>query len=140
MALKRKFDSLTPLVVKWRYLPRNLRAKAVKLLMAVGALVATASQKRAPVLTGALENSHKVVVTRRESTRVTVEVQVGGGAVDGYIELMHEGTYGLGPRSRAKQAADPSVVIGPKFLERGLASVEDVAVKEILDKLFGEIS
>jgi len=140
MPLKRTFDSLTPAIEKWRQFPAKWQSKAVKLLLAVGTLVAAESKRRAPILKGNIEMSHRVLLTRRQTNAISVSVEVGDDSTAKYLDFIHEGSYNLGPLSQKKQAADPSVKVGSKFLERGLDAVEDDIVEKIADELFGEIS
>lgn len=140
MALKRTFDSLTPMARKWRMFPGRWKARAGRLMLAIGAYVAVESKKRAPILTGDLEAAHRVVMTRNDASNVRVEIQVGDDKTADYLQFIHESSYGLGPLSRKKQAANPKVRVGSKFLERAMNETEDEIVKQIADELFGEVS
>lgn len=116
-------------------------------MKAAGKLVAKESARRAPVMDGNLEQSHRSKVIRNNADQIKVEVSIGGMVngvnVDAYVMEMHEshGTrYKPGKGTLAKQAADPSVRVGRKFLERALADTEDEILELLEDTLFGEIS
>lgn len=139
MGLKRSFDNLTPAVERWKRFPISWSFKAPKLMLAIGALLSKESQRRAPILKGDLEASHRVILTRRQLDSMSVTVQVGDAKTEKYIDFIHESSYNLGPLSQRKAAADTSVVVGPKFLERALDEIEEEALKRIGDELFGTI-
>lgn len=90
---------------------------------------------QAPVDIGALEKSIKMDSFRDENSSsgrkafivyVDLDEPADDGKVVGdYAEMMHEGEYDLGPRSEAKQSANPGVIVGPKFLERAIDELED---------------
>lgn len=139
MPLRRKFDSLTPAIEKWRRFPARFQQKAVKLVLAIGAVIAKESQRRAPILKGNVVASHRVMLTRRETNAVSVTVEAGDDSTP-YIDWLHEDPkYKLGPLSQAKQNADRSVTVGRKFLDRAVNELEDDIVKRIGDELFGEL-
>lgn len=64
--------------------------------------------------------------------------------VGDYAYVMHEhlapfGTYNLGKRSRAKQAANPGVMVGGKYLERAVAEIEQGLVNRLIEAVSDEI-
>lgn len=84
-----------------------------------------------------LEKSHRVVeypgVNRRIEARVEVGGMVGTVNVDLYARWIHDGSYELGPASRAK---GPQV--GPKYLERALEKHKadlDIILDELVEGL-----
>jgi hypothetical protein len=121
-----------------------MSGKMQSLMAAAGAMVAKRSAERAPFLHGNLEAAHEARFTRRNRDQITVEVSVGGSTggvnVDDYVLEMHEGEYNLGPNSQIKQAANPRVRIGRKFLERAVEASEDEIVESIEKFLLGEIT
>lgn len=150
MPLRRRIDTVTPLASKWRRASSIIKGKVAQVMKAAGKLVAKESARRAPVLRGNLEASHRSKIIRNNADQIKIEVSVGGMVggvnVDAYVTEMHEHLGGpkypggLGPESRKKQAADPSVRVGRKFLERALADTEDEILELLEDTLFGEIS
>lgn len=73
-----------------------------------------------PVDTHDLESSIEARKTYEDNTRrLQIEIVAGEG-LEEYALKIHEGVYNLGPKSRAKQEADPSHIVGPKFLERAV--------------------
>jgi len=144
MPLRRTFDSLTPLIARWRRSGGIMSDKMQRVMAAAGALVTKRSEERAPFLKGNLEAAHSARFTRRNRSQITVEVSVGGTVngvnVDNYVMEMHEGDYNLGPNSRIKQAANPRVRIGRKFLERAVEASEDEIVESIEKLILGEIT
>lgn len=139
MALRRTFDSLTPAAQQWAMFPQRWGRKAAKMMLGIGAYIAEESRKRAPVLKGNIEASHKVIMKRRDSQVISVAVEVGDDSTADYLDFIHESTYNLGPLSQKKQAANGDVIVGRKFLERAVNEAEEDIVKQIADELFGEI-
>lgn len=93
-----------------------------------------------------LEKSHRVeeqYANGRIEATVIVGGMVGSVNVDRYLEFIHFGSYQLGKASKAKQAANPQIRVGPYFLERALeeyeAEFEDWG-GDILDELVGALS
>jgi len=89
-----------------------------------------------------LERSHRVE-EQFNNGRIEATVMVGGRVgpvnVDRYLDFIHNSfSYNLGKASRAKQASNPSVRVGPLFLERALEDYEaefDDWGGDILDEL-----
>lgn len=71
-----------------------------------------------------LERSHKIK-EQFNNNRIEATVMVGGMVagvnVNKYLDFIHNNlTYDLGKASIEKQAENPSIRIGPRFLERAL--------------------
>lgn len=63
--------------------------------------------------------------------------------VGDYAYIMHEylapyGRFKLGKRSRAKQAANPGVMVGGKYLERAVAEREQGLIRRIIEAVRDE--
>lgn len=147
MPLRRTVDTLTPLAGKWRRAASSVRVKLRTAMAAAGALIASESARRAPFMDGNLEAAHQTRVIRSTNDGVSVEVAVGGTVngvdVDKYVMEMHEShgiTYQPGPGTIAKQAADPSVTVGRKFLERAVKENEDEIIERLEDIIVGAIT
>ncbi len=80
------------------------------------------AQKRAPVDEGILAGDIKTkVVSGASIYKIYGMVYVPANAPSSdYALYTHEMEYNLGPQSEAKQAADSSVIVGRKWLERAL--------------------
>lgn len=96
------------------------------------------SKNYAPVDEGNLEAAHKVMEDRQGlNNRVRIYVYIdesmaGTGknkTVGDYATVMHEGTYDLGPLSRAKMSA--TGYVGRKYLEKASEELEPQIVKHI---------
>lgn len=84
------------------------------------------SVKRAPVDEGFLEKSHQKKVEKAGFFKKIIGrvfIPANSPAAD-YAMYMHEMEYKLGPRSQAKQDADPTVKVGRKYLERAMKDNE----------------
>lgn len=108
------------------------------------------AQRQAPVDEGNLEAAIKLDhdyqgVNRRKRFFVYIDDGMPvpgspGKTVGDYSILMHEnlapyGTFGLGPRSQEKQAANPDVTVGGKFLERAGEELADEIRERVIKAL-----
>lgn len=98
------------------------------------------SQDMAPHQHGALEDAHAIELDEADHSAI-VYIDKDAPGEDGrpvgrYADLMHEGLYPgsrfkLGPGSVAKQAANPGVVVGGKFLERAADKLAPGIIKRM---------
>lgn len=117
-------------------------------------LIAERAQKMAPVLEGNLTASIKVWqettrdfggVRRRYTVGVDVDMPGTGKSagvqksVGDYAYRMHEGSYKLGPKSQAKQNANPRWKVGPKFLSKA-AKMSVVDVRKNVEKEINKVT
>lgn len=102
--------------------------------------IKTLSQRMAPHKHGALERAHDVEIDESDlSAIVFVDKDApgeDGRPVGRYADMMHEGLYPgsrfkLGPGSIAKQAANPGILIGGKFLERAAEELAPEIIKRM---------
>ncbi|MCR9222936.1 MAG: hypothetical protein NXH70_02605 [Hyphomonas sp.] len=147
MPLRRTIDQLTPLAGKWRRAASTVRVKLRTAMAAAGVMISKESARRAPYMDGNLEAAHTTKVIRSANDGVTVEVAVGGVVngvdVDKYVMEMHEShgiSYQPGPGTLTKQAADPSVTVGRKFLERAVDDNEDEIIERLEEIILGAIT
>lgn len=100
------------------------------------------SKEMCPVDDGELEQAHRLNVVRLNKDDMEVEIEVGGIVngvdVSAYAWEQHErlapyGDMHLGPKSEAKDAANPPErFVGGKFLERAA----DIHEEDIASKLY----
>lgn len=90
--------------------------------------IETMAKRMAPVDHGNLEESIHIERSTGDRGRLQLDV-VAGGVVNGvdtdqYAAIMHESDYELGWQSIDKQASNPDVVVGRKYLERAAEDEE----------------
>lgn len=143
MGLKIVQDTLSPAAARWARANGIFKGSILKVMMAAGLTVAKGSADRAPYKDGPLEDSHKAEVIASGKERIRIEVSAGGSVngvnVDDYVIEMHESNYNLGEASMRKQAANPAIRVGRKFMERSLEDNEDDIIKAIEDAILKEI-
>lgn len=84
------------------------------------------SIRRAPIDTGALVSDHQAEVVVDAAGNIAGRLYIAPNAESkDYALKVHEHLPGLGPRSRAKQEADPSVVVGDHFMQRAFDEEQD---------------
>lgn len=120
---------------------RRVERKAIRAATAElhhqGELIKDASQALAPVDKANLEESH-AVETERQPNAATTTISVGGTVngvnVDDYLDLIHYGSYNLGPKS-AEKASTTGQPVGPEFLKRGFDKQEPEIADAIGDAI-----
>lgn len=90
------------------------------------------AKRQAPVDTHNLENAIKIDGPNIGRDKVEIEVYVEGQKND-YDVIMHEGTYNLGKKSKAKQESDMSVRVGDKYLARAYEELQP-SIKKAVQK------
>ena len=100
------------------------------------------ARRMAPVDEGNLEESIKEGSFRGVDGRNVYTVEVDetvvsstGGVVGDYAERMHEGDYHLGLKSEVKQAGNPDIYVGRKFLERAMEDLDDEIKRKVEAKV-----
>jgi hypothetical protein len=87
------------------------------------------AQRQAPIDMGNLEDAIRSKEVRSGFNNLVVYIYVDedmpiperpGKVIGDYAVFTHDGDYELGPRSAEKQANNPDVLVGPKYLERAL--------------------
>ena len=76
----------------------------------------------------------------RKRFSVVVGGEAGGVDVDRYAMIMHEAVYNLGPDSEAKQAANPGVLVGRKYLERAYDERAPHIVNDLIQVVQGALA
>ena len=138
MSLRWKGTTPAQLGKLWEKATVEAREETRLALRAGAALVKSESQKNAPIDTGDLEKAHRFRKVRSSKTSASYEVFVsGGGRINIYAPLMHEGVYNLGPKSRAKQARNPNRTIGRKYLDRAAKDSEEEIFDSVFEALIG---
>jgi hypothetical protein len=126
---------------------RSIPQNAIAELRKGATQIQKSAQQFAPLDKGPLESSIKIdeqVTPERASITIYVDESTPtdrhGVAVGDYAMALHEGSYNLGPHSRAK-AASLGVQVGPKYLERALrahrpdiAAALNAAIKKALNQ------
>jgi hypothetical protein len=116
-------------VTRLQNIADRVPANARKAMHRAAERIAKEAKRRAPVDEHNLEDSIQVETNYDYRGRLEIEI-TAGGMVDGvdvedYAAVMHESDYNLGPGSQAKQAANPDIQVGRKFLESAAADEED---------------
>lgn len=115
-------------VVELHSIGERVVENARKTMHSSAARIVTEAKLNAPIEDGELRESIHIEKDYGERGRLEITVAAGGVVngvnVDDYVTAMHEGSYNLGPRSIQEQEADPSHIIGPKFLERAADTEE----------------
>lgn len=103
------------------------------------------ARQQAPFLEGTLEKAIKVDedrggINRRKRFTIYVDESMSvpgrpGKSVGDYAVEMHEGTYKHGKGTNEKQAANPGVKVGRKYLERAVDELSDDIIKQVTKAL-----
>ena len=100
------------------------------------------SVAQAPVDTGELEAAHRVRIHRNQTNKAHYRIEVtgviNGVDVDDYAYIIEEGIgwYHLGQKSKEKQDANPSVLVGAGFLRRAVEGEEAALIKAVYDAAY----
>ena len=100
------------------------------------------SQAMAPIDEGHLESAHRLETSERANgahARIWIEPNAstdsdGNAAPGPYLEFIHFGSYKLGPKSQAKDAAQIENV-GPLFLQRAYERRRKILEKKLAETL-----
>lgn len=124
------------------------RRESKKIMRKGAEEILKASKQMAPVDDGQLEEAHEISIIRLNKDDMMLEIGVGGWVdginVDRYAAVQHERLYPygdlkLGPRSRAKDAMNPSNRrVGGKFLERAVDELEPEITEQLKNALPGD--
>lgn len=105
--------------------------QATFLMKAVRDTIVKAAKDRVPVDTGALTLSITGdVVVNEKSYAATCYVPINSPAA-GYAVWIHEGDYNLGKNSLAKQAKHPEIMVGPRYITRGIEDTREEIINNI---------
>ena len=120
----RKFErEINDIVRKLEKADKKVHDEVVDIMTEATDKLEEETVKRMPVDEGFLEKSTKKKITKGTLIREVmgrVYIAANAAASD-YAMYMHELTYKLGARSKAKQDANPDVVVGRKYLARALS-------------------
>lgn len=123
-------------VVELHSLGERVVDNARKTMHASARRIVQEAKLNAPVDEHNLEESIHIERSYGERGRLEITVVAGGNVngrnVDEYATLMHEGSYELGDKSKAKQAANPDRIVGPKFLERAAETEEETLAQKMI--------
>lgn len=125
-----KVTGLREKIATLKLFRQKLREEVKDAVIDAGDIIKDESEALAPVLTGALEESHEVEI--KEDSPYDFITTVSFHAVnsrDGYDYgiAMHESYYNLGPESQAKANATGKAV-GRKFLQRAIIEKKDECI------------
>ena len=94
--------------------------KALFLMRAVRDTIVKAAKDRVPVDTGQLTaDITGDVKQNKKSFSATCYVPINAPS-SSYCVWIHEGQYNLGKNSQLKQAKRPEILVGPKYITRGI--------------------
>lgn len=139
MELEFKFDkiALAAMAKRIESLGGKVKQQALKALDSATDKLLEESVKRCPIDEGFLQQSHDRKIEKSGSldeAKGTVFIPANSPAAD-YALHMHELEYNLGPQSQAKQAAQPGIIVGNKYLERAFEENKKTFLLYIEDAL-----
>ena len=105
--------------------------QAMFLMRAVRDTIVKAAKDRVPVDTGALTLSITGdVVENPKSYAATCYVPINSPAAS-YAVWIHEGDYNLGKNSQEKQRKRPDIMVGPRYITRGIEDTREEIINNI---------
>lgn len=130
-----------PLAAKIRHAGERASANGRKTMHRKADQAVEIARLMAPVDKHNLEDSIQKVVAYGPRGRLQINIEAGGVVrgvnVTKYAVIVHENYEKMGPKTEKKQAANPQIRIGRKFLERALKMIEkdlnDAVLKSVLE-------
>lgn len=140
-----KVTGLDELYVRLSHGGPRVKENARKVMHRQGDAIKDRAVLYAPVDDGELEQSIHIDKGYEDSGRLTIAIVAGGDVngvnVDAYAALIHEHYESMkpGPNTIAKRAANPSIYIGEKFLDRAAKDSQEKLEKALIKSVMSDM-